>query len=62
MMQTNFSPKNISANQVERVVLNALKDFRCGPSVLRASRSTFHCIDTIKANQGRKNLAGISRE
>ena len=44
MMQTNFSPRNISANKVERVVPNALKDFRCGPSVLRASRSTFHCI------------------
>ena len=40
MMQTNFSPRNISANKVERVVPNALKDFRGGPSVLRASRST----------------------
>ena len=27
MMQTNFSPRNISANKVERVVPNALKDF-----------------------------------
>ena len=47
MMQTNFSPRNISANKVERVVPNALQDFRCGPSVLRASRSTFHCIDGL---------------
>ena len=45
MRQTNFSPRNISANQVERVVPNALQDFRGGPSVLRASRSPFHCID-----------------
>ena len=27
MMQTNFSPRNISTNKVERVVPNALKDF-----------------------------------
>ena len=45
-MQPEFSPRNISANKVERVVPNALQDFRCGPSVLRASRSPFHCIDT----------------
>ena len=48
MMQTNFSPRNIAANKVERVVPNALQDFRCGPSVLRASRSPFHCIDPAK--------------
>ena len=48
MRQTNFSPRNISANQVERVVPNALQDFRCGPSGLRASRSPFHCIDPAK--------------
>jgi len=43
-MQLNFAPRNISANKVERVVPNALKDFRCGESVLKASRSTFDCI------------------
>ncbi len=43
-MQLNFAPRNISANKVERVVPNALKDFRYGESVLRASRSTFDCI------------------
>ena len=43
-MQSNFSPRNISSNKVERVVPNALEDFRCGESVLRASRSTFDCI------------------
>ena len=48
-MQSNFSPRNIAANKVERVVPNALKDFRCGQSVLRPSRSTFGCIDTAKA-------------
>ena len=43
-MQLNFAPRNISANKVERVAPNALKDFRCGESVLRASRSTFDYI------------------
>ena len=47
-MQSNFSPRNIAANKVERVAPNALKDFRCGESVLRASRSTFDCIDPAK--------------
>ena len=49
MMQTKFSPRNISANKVERVVPNTLQDFHCGPSVLRASRSPFHCIDPAQA-------------
>ena len=49
-MQSNFSPRNIAANKVERVVPNALKDFRCGQSVLRPSRSTFDCIDTAKCD------------
>ncbi len=43
-MQLNFAPRNISANQVERVAPNALQDFRYGKSVLRPSRSTFDCI------------------
>ena len=47
-MQSNFSPRNIAANKVERVVPNALKDFRGGKSVLGSSRSTFNCIDTAK--------------
>jgi hypothetical protein len=37
---------------VERVVPNASQDFRCGESVLRASRSTFDGIDPAEATVG----------
>ena len=52
-MQLNIAPRNISANKVERVVPNALKDFRYGKSVLRPSRSTFDCIVPYRQAQAK---------
>ena len=47
---------------MERVVPNALKDFRCGPSVLRASRSTFHCITGWRAWVAPAEWSALYRE
>ena len=54
-----LAPRNISANKVGRVGPNALKDFRCGESVLRASRSTFDCIDTVWRRAGLMLALGL---